>query len=237
MIITKQTRIFNSSDLSEGSVLLIDKPKGKTSFDAVWWVRKKLQIKKVGHAGTLDPAATGLLIVCTGKKTKEISKFQELHKVYTGVITLGATTASMDQETELENVKDVEELSEEKIYTIRDSFLGEIEQIPPMFSALKHKGRSLYKYARKGIEVKREPRKVSIYNFRITEINIPYISFEIECSKGTYIRVIANDFGMKTGYGGYLGELRRTKIGDYDVNNALTLEELTNLEINFDVQD
>ncbi|MCB0747391.1 MAG: tRNA pseudouridine(55) synthase TruB [Ignavibacteriales bacterium] len=237
MIITKQTRIFNSSDLSEGSVLLIDKPKGKTSFDAVWWVRKKLQIKKVGHAGTLDPAATGLLIVCTGKKTKEISKFQELHKVYTGVITLGATTASMDQETELENVKDVKELSEEKIYKIRDSFLGEIEQIPPMFSALKHKGRSLYKYARKGIEVKREPRKVSIYNFRITEINIPYISFEIECSKGTYIRVIANDFGMKTGYGGYLGELRRTKIGDYDVNNALTLEELTNLEINFDVQD
>ncbi|MCB0742691.1 MAG: tRNA pseudouridine(55) synthase TruB, partial [Ignavibacteriae bacterium] len=177
MIITKQTRIFNSSDLSEGSVLLIDKPKGKTSFDAVWWVRKKLQIKKVGHAGTLDPAATGLLIVCTGKKTKEISKFQELHKVYTGVITLGATTASMDQETELENVKDVKELSEEKIYKIRDSFLGEIEQIPPMFSALKHKGRSLYKYARKGIEVKREPRKVSIYNFRITEINIPYISF------------------------------------------------------------
>ncbi len=231
MIITKKTRIINTAELAGGSVLLIDKPKGKTSFDVVWWVRKKLQIKKVGHAGTLDPAATGLLIVCTGKKTKEISKFQEMHKIYSGDITLGASTDSMDSETELKEVKEVKQISDEEIFQIRDSFLGEIDQIPPMYSALKHNGKALYKYARQGVNIERTSRKVSIYNFKIEKINLPNISFEIECSKGTYIRVVANDFGLKTSYGGYLSKLRRTQIGDYDVNSALTLDELKNLTI------
>jgi tRNA pseudouridine55 synthase len=237
MMITKETRAINPSDNDEGNVLLIDKPKGKTSFNIVSAVKRKLQIKKVGHAGTLDPAATGLLILCTGKKTKEIYKFQEMHKVYTGTITLGATTISMDKETELQNKKVVENLSEEKIYEIRDAFLGEIEQIPPMYSALKHKGKALYKYARKGIEIERAARKISVYRFEIDEIKLPDISFEIECSKGTYIRSIANDFGKMSGFGGYLSELRRKKIGGFDVNNALTLEELNEIQIENNLRD
>ncbi len=237
MMITKETKVINSSDLIEGNVLLIDKPKGKTSFNIVYAIKKKLQIKKVGHAGTLDPAATGLLIICTGKKTKEISKFQDMHKIYTGVITLGATTASMDGETELQNIKEVKDFSEKIIYKIRDSFLGEIEQIPPMYSALKYKGNALYKYARKGIEVERTPRKVTIYRFEITGIKLPKINFEIECSKGTYIRSIANDFGKISGFGGYLSELRRNKIGEFDVSNALTLEELNKMKIENNIRD
>lgn len=231
MIIKKTTKQINPSDLSEGAVLLIDKPKNKSSFFVVNAVKKKFGIKKVGHAGTLDPAATGLLIVCIGKKTKEINKFQEMHKVYSGLITLGASTLSMDCETELTNIVEIVELDKNKILEIRNLFLGEIEQIPPMFSALKHKGKSLYKYARKGIEIERAPRKVEIYRFEIVEINNPNIVFEIECSKGTYIRVIANDFGIKSGFGGYLSELRRTQIGEFKVEDAFTLDEIEKLEI------
>lgn len=230
MIITKTTTKINPSELSEGAVLLIDKPKNKSSFFVVNVIRKKFGIKKVGHAGTLDPAATGLLIVCIGKKTKEINQFQEMHKVYSGTITLGASTISMDGETELTNVIEVKNLDENKILEIKNSFVGEIEQIPPMFSALKHKGKSLYKYARKGIEIERNPRKVSIFRFDIKEIKIPDLTFEIECSKGTYIRVIANDFGFKTGFGGYLSELRRTKIGEFKVEDSFTLDEIEKLE-------
>lgn len=231
MIIKKTTKKINLSDLTEGAVLLIDKPKNKSSFFIVNAVKKKFGIKKVGHAGTLDPAATGLLIVCIGKKTKEISKFQEMHKVYSGTITLGASTLSMDCETELTNIVEVNELDKNRILEIRNSFVGEIDQIPPMFSALKHKGKSLYKYARKGIEIERAPRKVKIYSFEIVEINKPNIVFEIECSKGTYIRVIANDFGNKTGFGGYLSELRRTQIGEFKVDDSFTLDEMEKLAI------
>ncbi|MBK7104119.1 MAG: tRNA pseudouridine(55) synthase TruB [Ignavibacteriae bacterium] len=230
MIITKTTTKINPSELSEGAVLLIDKPKNRSSFFVVNVIRKKFGIKKVGHAGTLDPAATGLLIVCIGKKTKEINQFQEMHKVYSGTITLGASTISMDSETELNNVIEVKNLDENKILEIKNSFVGEIEQVPPMFSALKHKGKSLYKYARKGIEIERNPRKVLIYRFDIKEIKIPDLTFEIECSKGTYIRVIANDFGIKTGFGGYLSELRRTKIGEFKVEDSFTLDEIEKLE-------
>lgn len=230
MLIKKETKKINLSELSDGAVLLIDKPKNKSSFFIVNEVKKKFGIKKVGHAGTLDPVATGLLIICIGKKTKEISRFQEMHKVYSGKITLGATTISMDSETELQQISENVFLEEKKIHEIKNSFIGEIEQVPPMFSALKYKGKSLYKYARKGIEIKREPRKVTVYNFEIKEINLPQISFEIECSKGTYIRVIANDFGIKTGFGGYLSELQRIKIGEFGINDALNIDELKEIE-------
>ena len=235
MMIKKQTSKVNFSDLQSGSVFLIDKEKGKTSFDIIRDVRRKINLKKVGHAGTLDPVATGLLIVCTGKKTKEISKFQDLPKIYTGTITLGITTPSMDSETEPSAIKSVDEISHEDIERVSQSFIGEIEQIPPMYSALKHKGKALYKYAREGVVIKREPRKVNIYDFKITQIDIPNITFEIKCSKGTYIRVIANDFGDKLDCGGYLSELRRSQIGDYKVDEALTHSDLEKLEIIDDI--
>ncbi len=225
MIITKKSDI-NLSNLSEGRVLLIDKEKGKTSFNVVSNVRRIFNIKKVGHAGTLDPAATGLLIVALGKKTKEIYKYQDMPKTYTGIITVGKRTPSMDSETEPTEIKSYEYITEPDIEEVRKTFLGEIKQIPPMYSALKHKGKALYKYARKGIDIKREPRTVNIYNFEISKIKLPDISFKIECSKGTYIRVIADDFGQKLNCGGYLTKLRRTQIGNYKVEDALTIEEL-----------
>lgn len=229
-MITKQTKQINISDFSEGIVLLIDKEKLKTSFNVIGEVRRKLGIKKVGHAGTLDPMATGLLIVCAGKKTKEIYKYQDMSKVYEGTITLGAKTASMDAETELTDIKSFEHITIEQIEEVKKNFLGEIEQIPPMYSAIKHKGRSLYKYARKGIEIDRAPRKVSVYSFQINEIDLPRIKFKIQCSKGTYVRSIANDLGEKLGCGGYLTELRRTEIGSFNVDNALTIDELKQIE-------
>jgi tRNA pseudouridine55 synthase len=236
MIINKLTSKVKYSELQTGSVFLIDKEKGKTSFDVIRIIRKKINVKKVGHAGTLDPAATGLLIVCTGKKTKEIYRFQEMPKTYTGKITLGKKTPSMDSETEPSEIKSVEGISNEEIEKTRQLFLGEIEQIPPMYSAIKHKGKSLYKYARKGIEIKREPRKVQIYSFIINDINLPDISFEIKCSKGTYIRVIADDFGNALSCGGYLSELRRSQIGSYSVDEALTNSDLDNLEVVDDIK-
>lgn len=225
MIITKKSDI-DLSNLSEGRVLLIDKNKGKTSFNVVSNIRRIFNIKKVGHAGTLDPAATGLLIVALGKKTKEIYKYQNMPKIYTGVITLGKKTPSMDSETEPIEIKSFDHILENDIEEVRNTFLGEIQQIPPMYSALKHKGKALYKYARKGIDIKREPRTINIYNFEINKIELPNITFKIECSKGTYIRVIADDFGAKLNCGGYLSELRRTQIGEYKVEDALTISEL-----------
>jgi len=231
MLITKLTKQINTSAISDGLVLLIDKDKSKTSFDVIRSIRRKLNIKKVGHAGTLDPMATGLLIVCAGKKTKEIYKYQGLYKKYTGTITLGKSTPSMDAETEPLFEKTFDNVNEEQIEKVRQDFLGEIEQIPPMYSALKHKGKSLYKYARKGIDIKREPREVTVYDFAIISMELPEIKFEIKCSKGTYIRVIANDFGNKLGCGGYLSSLRRTAIGEYRVADSLTIKELNDIEL------
>jgi tRNA pseudouridine55 synthase len=230
MIVTKKTKQINSTKISEGFVLLIDKEKSKTSFDVIREIRRKFKVKKVGHAGTLDPMATGLLIVCLGKKTKEIYKYQDMAKVYKGTITLGKTTPSMDGETEPISVNNFDNITNEQIENVKNSFMGEIEQIPPMYSAIKHKGKSLYKYARKGIDIERSPRNVTIYNFLIEKVNLPEISFEIECSKGTYIRVIANDFGNSLGCGAYLSELRRTKIGNYDVENSINIKELNDIE-------
>lgn len=224
-MITKKLTNFEDVDFAAGQVIIFDKDLKASSFNVVQKVRKAVNVKKVGHAGTLDPYATGLLIICTGKKTKEIYKYQDLSKTYTGTITLGKKTPSMDVETEVIEEKSIDGICEDKILKVRDSFLGNIQQTPPMYSAIKHKGKSLYKYARKGKEIKREPREVSIHEFEITKIDLPEVFFKIKCSKGTYIRVIANDFGDKLGCGGYLTELRRTEIGDIKVDDAFKIEE------------
>lgn len=212
-------------DFASGEVVLIDKGIGFTSFNAVYKVRKTVQVKKVGHAGTLDPLATGLLILCTGKKTKEISHFQGLKKTYSGVITLGKRTASLDSEGDFIEEKGIEGIDEKMIFEARNSFLGKILQIPPMYSALKVKGKRLYKLARNGVEVERMPREVEIYKFDIEKVELPDVHFVVECSKGTYIRTLADDMGTKLNCGGYLSKLRREKIGDFDVTDAFTLEE------------
>jgi tRNA pseudouridine55 synthase len=224
-MITKETNNLNGIDFLAGQVILIDKPLMWTSFKVVRVVRKFTKVKKVGHAGTLDPLATGLLIVCTGKKTKEISGYQSQKKLYEGIITLGKSSASMDLDTESVSCDIPADLTEEKIYNARNKFLGEIEQIPPMFSALKHNGKVLYKLARAGKEIERAPRKIEIYSFEIKKIAIPDIHFEIACSKGTYIRSIADDFGKELVTRAILSSLRRTAIGEYKIDNALTMEK------------
>ena len=228
-MITKQTKDPQNLDYLSGQVILIDKPVNWTSFNVVARIRRLAKVKKVGHAGTLDPLATGLLIVCTGKKTKEISEYQAQRKKYIGVITLGKSSPSMDLATEITETVLPEDLSEEKILSTRNKFLGNIEQVPPMFSALKHKGQALYKLARAGKEVERAARQVEIFSFEITKIDLPNVHFEIACSKGTYIRVIADDFGKELGCGGVLSLLRRTEIGDYKVDAAVNLDEFTSM--------
>ena len=224
-MVTKQTDDFASLDYLAGETLLVDKPPQWTSFKVVHTIRKAINVKRVGHTGTLDPLATGLLIILTGKNTKQMMNFEGLSKSYTGTFLLGRTSPSMDTETEMTNRDLPENLNDNLIFKTRDTFLGWIEQIPPMYSALKVNGKKLYDLARRGKEVERKPRKVQIYRFEITRIDIPEIHFDIKCSKGTYIRVIANDFGEKLGCGAALSKLRRTEIGDYSVNDALSVEE------------
>ncbi len=219
-------------DFAKGEVLLVDKEMEWTSFDAVNSIRgslrKKYNIKKfkVGHAGTLDPLATGLLIVCTGKATKTIDSIQGQEKVYTGSIFLGATTPSLDSETEIDKTFPTEHITDEMIYEAATTFEGEIEQIPPVFSALKINGKRAYQYARNDEEVVMKPRNVFIHHFKITNINLPELHFEVKCSKGTYIRSLARDFGTQINSGGYLSSLRRTKIGDYSVEDALKVGQI-----------
>jgi tRNA pseudouridine55 synthase len=224
-MVTKQTDDFASLDFLAGETLLIDKPPQWTSFKVVHTIRKAINVKRVGHTGTLDPLATGLLIILTGKNTKQMKNFEGLSKTYSGTFLLGKSSTSMDTETVLVNRDLPKKLSDELVIKIRDTFLGNIEQIPPMYSALKVDGKKLYDLARKGKEVERKARKVNISRFEITRIDIPEVHFDITCSKGTYIRVIANDFGEKLGCGAVLSRLRRTEIGDYDVNDALRVEE------------
>jgi len=224
-MVTKQTDDFASLDYLAGETLLVDKPPQWTSFKVVHTIRKAINVKRVGHTGTLDPLATGLLIILTGKNTKQMMNFEGLSKSYTGTFLLGRTSPSMDTETEMTNRDLPENLNDDLIFKTRDTFLSWIEQIPPMYSALKVNGKKLYDLARRGKEVERKPRKVQIYRFEITRIDIPEIHFDIKCSKGTYIRVIANDFGEKLGCGAALSKLRRTEIGDYSVNDALSVEE------------
>ena len=215
-------------DFLNGQILLIDKPLEWSSFQAVnalkWAIRKKFDLKKIkiGHAGTLDPLATGLLIICTGKFTKKIPELQGQIKEYTGTFTLGATTPSYDLETEVNQTYPTEHLSEAHIKEATKEFLGEIEQVPPVFSALKKDGKRLYELAREGKEVEIKSRKITITAFEITRIQLPEVDFRVVCSKGTYIRSLAYDFGKALDSGAYLSALRRTKIGDFNVNNATT---------------
>jgi tRNA pseudouridine55 synthase len=233
-IITNQTNDLFDADFSEGEIILIDKPSGPTSFQVVNKVRKITGVKKVGHSGTLDPLASGLVIVCTGKKTKEMDRFINLDKTYTGIIRLGLSSPSMDTETECSEHPLPEDLDEQKILEVREKFLGEIEQTPPMYSAVKIKGKKLYNLARKGKFVERKPRKVFISKFDIEKVELPDIYFYITCSKGTYIRAIADDLGKELNCGGVLYKLRREKIGEFNVNNALTIEQLTARLLNSD---
>jgi tRNA pseudouridine55 synthase len=208
------------------SVLLLDKPLTWTSFDVVNKVRYTGKFKKVGHAGTLDPLATGLLILCTGKKTKEIDQYQAQIKEYTGKFILGKTTPSADLETEVDAVYPTEHITTEILEIARIKFLGIISQIPPLFSAIKVKGKRAYEAAREGKTVELKSREIEIKEFQIEADNFPEISFKIVCSKGTYIRSIARDFGVEVGSGAYLSELRRTKIGEFSIENAESVEDM-----------
>lgn len=219
---------FTSAQFQEGQILLIDKPLTWSSFQAVNKVKytliKNLGLPKkfkIGHAGTLDPLASGLLIICTGKFTKKIPELQGQIKEYTGTITVGATTPSYDLETEINESFPIDHITDELIEKTRTQFIGEIDQFPPVFSALKKDGKRLYEHARAGNEVEIASRKIQILEFEITRIELPEIDFRVVCSKGTYIRSLAYDFGKALNSGGHLTALRRTKIGDYSVNDAI----------------
>lgn len=214
------------NESTEGRVLLINKPLDWTSFDVVNKLRYKLKIKKIGHAGTLDPLATGLLIICVGKMTKRIEEFMGLEKEYTGKFVLGQTTPSHDLETEVSEKKDISFLTGTAIHEAVKTFTGKISQLPPLHSAIKIGGKRAYQFARKGKEVELQPREVEISAFDITAINLPEVSFRIVCSKGTYIRSIARDFGNVLGTGAYLSELCRTRIGNHLLENAVSIDEV-----------
>lgn len=207
-----------------GQVLLINKPLRWTSFDAVRKIRNLVRIKKVGHAGTLDPLATGLLIICTGKFTKRINEYMAQEKEYTGSFTLGATTPTFDLESEPVNFKPVSGITEEMIRAATLPFTGEIMQVPPAHSAIKQDGKRVYELARAGKEVKLEPRKVTIKEFEITGTDLPVVNFRVVCSTGTYIRSLANDFGKALGCGAYLSSLCRTRIGQFTLKEAMSIE-------------
>lgn len=214
----------------DGLMLLIDKPKNYSSARVVNIIKKKLKVRKAGHSGTLDPNATGLMIICTQKMTKKLNDLLCSEKEYEGTMHIGACTSSFDSETEVINESDIGHVTEEMIYETAGRFIGEIEQIPPMYSAVKYKGKPLYKYALKNKEIERASRKVFIKEFSITDISLPELFFRIICSKGTYVRSLVNDFGERLGTGAYLKELRRLKIGHYDVKDSITLEEFLKLD-------
>ena len=224
---------MNVEDFKNCQVLLINKPLNWNSFQVVnkirWLIKNKFGIKKikVGHAGTLDPLATGLLIICTGKMTKKISSFQNQTKKYTGTFLIGSTTPSFDLETKPDNTFPVDHINKDLIINATKSFIGKIKQKPPIYSAIKKDGKRLYESARIGENIEINDRDIEILNFNISRINMPHIDFEVECSKGTYIRALANDFGKKLNSGATLYKLNRTKIGEYSVNKSISIEEFT----------
>ncbi len=217
-------------DFQAGAVLLIDTPLLWTSFDVVNKIRSQLKHKlnipkiKVGHAGTLDPMATGLLILCTGKFTPRINEYQDQIKEYTGVITLGSTRPSYDLETEIDETFPTEHIDNELLEKVRQTFVGEQDQYPPIFSAIKVDGKPMYKAARKGRDIEVQARRITIHEFEITKVTMPEVHFRVKCSKGTYIRSLAYDFGKACNSGGHLSELRRTENGRFSVNDAFTME-------------
>jgi len=220
---------MTAEDFQSGQILLIDKPLHWTSFQVVnklrWELKQKFKLKnlKVGHAGTLDPLATGLLIICTGKMTKQIDTFQAQIKEYTGTMVLGSTTPSYDLETEIDNTFPTDHITPQLIEETTKQFIGDIQQYPPVFSAIKKDGKRLYEFARAGEEVEIKARQISIEQFEITNVDGLNLDFRIVCSKGTYIRSLAHDFGKALGSGAHLSALRRTKIGDFNVAHAVTV--------------
>jgi len=216
-------------ETSPDRLLLVDKPLGWTSFDVVNKLRYRLKIKKIGHAGTLDPLATGLLILCTGKMTKRIDEYQAQEKEYTGKFIIGQTTPSHDLETSVTDTGDISSISDERLHQVAKKFTGVLQQIPPLHSAIKVDGKRAYALARKGKDVELKPREVTISHFEITQIKKPEVWFRIVCSKGTYIRSIARDFGNDLGVGAYLAELCRTRIGEFKLEDALTIEQINPL--------
>jgi len=223
---------MNAEEILAGKILLIDKPLKWSSFQAVnklkYILKRKYDLPKkfkIGHAGTLDPLATGLLIIFTGKFTKSITEIQAQAKEYTGTIVLGATTPSYDLETEIDATFPTEHITDTLILEITKQFIGEIDQKPPVFSAIKKDGKRLYEHARAGEEVEIKSRKTTIHEFEITRIQLPEVDFRVTCSKGTYIRSLAFDFGLALQSGGHLSTLRRTKIGDYSVENGITPDD------------
>jgi tRNA pseudouridine55 synthase len=217
---------YSREAFEQGQVLLIDKPIEWTSFDVVQKLRNIIRIKKIGHAGTLDPLATGLLIICTGKFTKRINEFMGQEKEYTGTFTLGSVTPTYDLESEPEQFKPTDHLTPEQIRSATASFTGTIQQVPPAHSAIKIGGKRVYELARAGKEVKLEPRQVTIFVFEIVKIEMPVVHFRVVCSTGTYIRSLANDFGAALGCGGYMSSLCRTRIGDFLLKDAQTIEDI-----------
>lgn len=217
------------SKYEEGQVILVDKPLDWTSFDVVRKIRSLIKIKKVGHAGTLDPLATGLLIVCTGKFTKKINEYMGMEKEYTGTFTLGAITPTYDLESEPVELKDISNITDELIEAAIQPFLGEIQQVPPIHSAIKQGGKPVYLMARKGIDVKLEARTITIKSFTIEKTELPLVYFKVVCTTGTYIRSLANDFGKQLGCGAYLSSLRRTRIGNFLSEDAMVMDQLTNV--------
>jgi tRNA pseudouridine55 synthase len=212
-------------NFEEGVVLLIDKPYTWTSFDAVRKIRNSIRIKKIGHAGTLDPLATGLLIMCTGKFTKQIDKIQNANKEYLCEMTIGKTTPSFDLETEVDAEFPFEHVTKDLFLKTAEAFTGDIAQVPPMFSALKVDGQRLYKLARKGETIALKSRDITIHSIELLVFDAPVISFRVTCSKGTYIRSLVRDMALAMDTGAYMSALRRTKIGDYDVNDAILIED------------
>ncbi len=212
--------------LAEGEMLLVDKPHGWTSFDVVNKIRSLFHVRKIGHAGTLDPMATGLLVICSGRKTKELDQFMGLEKEYEGEMILGARTPSFDAETPVSERRSTDDITEERVRSVLGEFVGHQTQVPPMWSAVKVDGRRLYQYARKGQEVARSPREVSIASITPAKIAVPAVAFTVVCSKGTYIRTLVEDVGQRLGCGAYLTALRRTRIGPYRVDDAFTIEDL-----------
>lgn len=221
----------------EGRVILLDKALHWTSFDAVRKIRNAIKIKKVGHAGTLDPLATGLLIICTGKFTKKINEYMAQEKEYTGSFTLGAVTPTYDKESEPQDIKDHSQITREQIRDAATKFIGKIQQFPPVFSAIKKDGVALYELARRGVDVELKARTIFIKEFEITGIEMPVVHFRVVCSTGTYIRSLANDMGAALGCGAYLSELRRTRIGDQHVNDAVTIDGFLRSISNTDTAD
>lgn len=212
----------------QGQVLLINKPLRWTSFDVIKKIRKLIGIKKIGHAGTLDPLATGLLIICTGRFTKKINEYMAREKEYSGTFTLGASTPTYDLESKPENFRSIAHISREEIEATAQKFVGDIFQIPPAHSAIKLEGKRVYELARKGKEVKLEPRKIFIKQFEIASIDPPLVHFRVTCSTGTYIRSLANDFGESLGCGAYLSSLCRTRIGEFKLEDAMEIEDFEN---------